>query len=117
MVSEEQTERRRDPRFPVRLRCWIQRESLTLLGVALNISRGGLFVRTPPGLEPGSAVSLEVGGDDGAFEAHGRVVWTADPDGSGSGMPGIGVLLTEVISGLERFQRLLEQQGETDLAD
>jgi hypothetical protein len=55
-------ERRREPRFPVRLQCWIQQESVTLLGMALNISRGGLFVRTLPGLVPGTEIDLEVGG-------------------------------------------------------
>jgi Tfp pilus assembly protein PilZ len=116
-ADEHERERRLDPRFPVRLQCWIQQDSVTLLGTALNISRSGLFVRTLPGLAPGSDVSLEIGSGDDSFEARGRVVWISGAGNHSSNSPGVGVLLTEVLAGVERFQRLLELGAQGPLAD
>jgi hypothetical protein len=110
-------ERRREPRFPIRLQCWIQQDSLTLLGMALNISQSGLFIRTLPGLQPGTDVNLEIGGDGDCFEARGRVVWTEACGSFSASSPGVGVLLTEVLAGLDCFQRLLEEGTEGPLAD
>jgi Tfp pilus assembly protein PilZ len=85
--------------------------------MALNISRSGIFVRTLPGLAPGSEVSLEVSGEGECFEARGRVVWIAGTGEPRSCSPGVGVLLTEVLSGGDRFQRLLELISTGPLAD
>lgn len=108
MAAEGQLgERRSDQRFPVRLRCWIQRESITLLGTTLNISRGGVFIRTSPGLEPGTIVHLEIGAEGESFAARGRVVWNSDRQARRGNPPGIGVLLTEILSATQRFERLV----------
>jgi hypothetical protein len=85
--------------------------------MALNISRSGVFVRTLPGLAPGSDVSLEVGSGDESFEARGRVVWIAGTGEPRSCSPGVGVLLTEIRTGLDRLQAMLDRVSEDPLAD
>lgn len=88
--------RRRNPRFRVDLPIIYRSESLEIEAVALDLSRGGLFVQTQV-LEPVDtecAITILV---DGAppLALKGRIVRTVEGLGTGS-PPGLGIEFTEV---------------------
>ncbi|MDJ0762147.1 MAG: PilZ domain-containing protein [Myxococcota bacterium] len=106
MNHSKDIERRRNRRFPVDARCWIERESVTLLGTVTNISIGGLFIRTPVTIALGSQVDLNVTLPTGLLAASGHVVWTAAPDLT-SGCLGLGIRFDKVLSGKRRLDHIV----------
>ena len=76
-----------------------------------NVSRGGVFVRTPEPLAPGRRVLLEVSLPDGTpLEATGRVAWARRvlaPPGEHA-EAGVGIeFLGATTTGLEALEQLL----------
>jgi uncharacterized protein (TIGR02266 family) len=77
MMRSSGDERRISPRIKTDARCWLEQESMTLLGTVTNISDGGLFLRTPVPVAEGSRVDLTLNLGEGVVEARGRVMWIA----------------------------------------
>lgn len=65
-----------EPRFRKRVPCRLQVTGASHAGMVLNVSRGGLFVQTTAGADPGEAVHLELApGDAEPLALDARVVW------------------------------------------
>lgn len=67
-----------EPRFKKRIPCQIAASGRAASGVVLNVSRGGLFVQTAAGVEPGEDVELELSLAAGrpSIPLAAQVVWT-----------------------------------------
>lgn len=92
------SERRIEPRFEANLRCWLERESVTLLGVVTNLSRSGMFLRTPVLLGQGRSVRLTLKLNEGIVAMRGRVVWARNTPCTTS-YSGLGIRFEEIVSG------------------
>jgi molecular chaperone DnaK len=90
-------EHRRDPRTPAELRIRLALGSMDAFveRYALNVSLGGIFVRTRDPQPPGTVVGLEVSLDNGEviIRGQGVVRWTTPPSAPGEPdrEPGMGV--------------------------
>jgi len=107
----DEAERRAEPRVGANLRCWLERESVTLYGTTVNVSRGGVFLRTLPRIPQGSEVEIRIMLAKGPVIARGRIAWTSDPTSSGGtgAVPGLGICFTEVIGGDELLACFLDE--------
>ena len=83
-------ERRSSERKETDTKCWIEGESLTLLGKVINVSAGGCFVRIPVPVEGGSEIALKVTAGEETIAIKGKVAWSA-PNGWKPEKFGIGV--------------------------
>ena len=83
-------ERRSNPRMPVNAKCWVQRDSVTLLGTVTNVSLGGLFIRTWVSIAEGSEVDLNLTIGDEDISIKGRVVWVTQQEGESQKL-GLGI--------------------------
>jgi uncharacterized protein (TIGR02266 family) len=86
-------ENRRHRRVGCRLRCWCEGEKVTLYARVLNLSEGGVFLRTSTPLAEGSAATIRLGGKQG-FEVTARVMWCR-LEGQ-VGPPGLGLQFERV---------------------
>jgi len=91
-------ERRISPRVESECRCWLERESVTLLGTVTDISSDGLFMRTPVTIAKGSAVDLKVNLGNGVVAAKGHVAWAASSAHKTKGT-GVAIRFDEVTGG------------------
>ena len=91
-------ERRISPRVESEFRCWLERESVTLLGTVTDISSDGLFMRTPVTIAKGSAVDLTVNLGTGVVAAKGHVAWTTSSSHKTKGT-GVAICFDEVTGG------------------
>ncbi len=95
-------ENRREPRTPAELRIKLALGSMDAFveRYALNVSRGGIFVRTRDPQPPGTVVDLEVTLDNGECVIQGRGVvrWTTPPSAPGEPdrAPGMGIKFMEL---------------------
>ncbi|HET6440095.1 MAG TPA: TIGR02266 family protein [Anaeromyxobacter sp.] len=95
-------ENRRDPRAPVELRIRLALGSMDAFveRYALNVSRGGIFVRTRDPQPPGTVVDLEITIESGEciIRGKGLVRWTTPPSAPGEPdrSPGMGVKFLEL---------------------
>jgi Tfp pilus assembly protein PilZ len=66
-----------DPRFKKRMPCDLRFGGHRYPGIVLNISRGGLFVQTSMGAQPGATVDVELNGANAQqpIALQARVVW------------------------------------------
>ncbi len=108
-------EHRQFHRVVSRLRCWCEGENVTVYARIGNLSEGGLFLRTSTPLESGSTALVRIG-QEPAFEAAARVVWSrAEGD---EGPPGMGLQFQQVDAGrLEAIRRIIaaeQQRGEAN---
>jgi len=93
---------RREPRTPAELRIRLALGSMDAFveRYALNVSRGGIFVRTRDPQPPGTVVDLEVTLDNGECVIRGKGVvrWTTPPSAPGEPerSPGMGVKFIEL---------------------
>jgi Tfp pilus assembly protein PilZ len=110
MSDWQDRDRRINPRTTTDARCWLERESVTLLGTVTNISVSGLFMRTPVTVATGSEVKLTVNLGSGIVAVRGRVAWTS-PSASAPSYTGIGICFDEVTGG----ENLLNQYLQTKL--
>ncbi len=101
-------ERRKSPRVAAVCRCWIERESVTLLGTVTNVGFGGLYIRTPVTLANGSHVDVTLNLADGLVVARGKVVWSSKLADS-IAPPGLGITFNEILGGRDHLHRYLEQ--------
>lgn len=102
----EDDENRRHPRFPIRQRVWCEGDQLTLYVQALNVSEGGLFVRTsnPPDAGEKFRVSFVEGDEEVVAEVE--VVWTRAA--SSDTQPGMGLRIVGFEKGESSFRRWVE---------
>jgi molecular chaperone DnaK len=95
-------ENRQDPRSPAELRIRLALGSMDAFveRYALNVSRGGIFVRTRDPQAPGTVVDLAVTLDSGecVIQGKGLVRWTTPPSAPGEPerAPGMGVKFLEL---------------------
>ena len=112
-VDDQKSERRKEPRFKVNCRCWIEQDSLTLFGTVTNISQEGLFLRTLPIVGVGCHVEVRLNLDSDVIIASGQVKWQNKPVSSSSkassDSPGIGIKLTELVTGQENLDRFIRR--------
>jgi uncharacterized protein (TIGR02266 family) len=74
---------RRYDRIDTRLRCWCEGEGVTFYARMINLSEGGLFVRTRTPLDVGAQATVRFEARPGTeISARARVMWTR-PDGMG----------------------------------
>ncbi len=111
IADAEKSERRKEPRFKVNCRCWIEQDSLTLFGTVTNISQEGLFLRTLPIVGVGCHVEVRLSLDSDVIIASGQVKWQNKPVSSSSKAPsdppGIGIKLTSLVEGQENLERFI----------
>src|SRR5512142_102337 len=93
---------RRDPRASTELRIRLALGSMDAFveRYALNVSRGGIFVRTRDPQPPGSVVDLEIALDNGEVVIRGKGVvrWTTPPSAPGEPdrQPGMGIKFVDL---------------------
>jgi molecular chaperone DnaK len=93
---------RRDPRIPTELKIRLGYGSVDdfVERYALNVSRGGIFVRTLDPLPPGAELELDLAlaSGEGVIRGRGVVRWIAAPSAPGEPHrePGMGVKFTEL---------------------
>jgi hypothetical protein len=103
------SDHRRDPRIPIRQRIWCEGEHLTLYVQALNMSTGGLFVRTANPPPPGQCFRVTFPDlEEGEIVAQVEVVWARQV--SGDPLPGMGLRITTFEKGASNYQRFLERK-------
>ncbi|HET6922308.1 MAG TPA: TIGR02266 family protein [Anaeromyxobacteraceae bacterium] len=97
-------EKRREPRVPTELNIKLAYGSVDefIDRYALNISRGGIFVRTLEPESPGTPVTLniEIGTGERIIRGRGVVTWTTPPSAPGEPerQPGMGVRFLQLDS-------------------
>lgn len=96
-TSTDGSERRRAPRLhdPGLVRYRPGSEPARTLAMLGDLSEGGLFIRTPRPLSPGTLTELDLSlmheGEDIQLSCKGRVVWAAQDDTQRPHGPGFGV--------------------------
>lgn len=109
------SDQRRHPRVPVRQRVWCEGTDVTLYVQALNVSHGGLFVRTASPAAAGRHFRVSFSDlEDGEVVAEVEVVWSQR--NNGSGQPGMGVRILAFERGAENFSRFVDRQLSTGAA-
>ena len=111
-------ERREAPRYAVIIRVDCASHDLFVSNHMMNISRGGLFIKTEAPLPRGSEVdlTLDLPGLGQVLRPKGRVVWTYDiPKGTAHLVSGMGIrfegLSPESRELLERYVETLAAAG------
>lgn len=102
-------DRRKTPRIKTVCRCWLERESITLLGTVTNVSTGGVFIRTPVSLDTGMDVNITLTLDEGHVMARGRVAWV-NGQFKGLAAPGLGITFDEVFGGRDLLQLYVKEK-------
>ncbi|HCF61453.1 MAG TPA: TIGR02266 family protein [Myxococcales bacterium] len=89
--------RRRYPRAALGSRCWCETDGITLYARAMNVSEGGLFIRTYAPLQRGSPARLRFPVDKGGeVAADAVVVWVREPAEPEHVVPGMGLQFTTI---------------------
>ena len=108
-------ERRKEPRFAVSCRCWVEKDSVTLFGTVTNLSAGGFFLRTVPVVAEGSDVEVRLSLEQGVVIGRGAVRWRAQPDGRDAERrntpPGMGIELVQVSGGRELLDSYISRKS------
>jgi uncharacterized protein (TIGR02266 family) len=107
------SEKREHQRFPITQRCWCESTNVTMYITILNISKGGIFLKT--------AIPLPVGqkariiwklADDQDVEAEAEVIWSCQGGASGPHggfvVPGMGLRFTRILKGADSLERFFE---------
>lgn len=105
------SDQRRHPRIAIRQRVWCEGQNVTLYVQALNVSEGGLFVRTanPPTAGHRFRVSFTDLADEEVV-ATVEVMWSRR--GSGDQQPGMGLRIVSFEAGSDVFARYIQEQIE-----
>jgi uncharacterized protein (TIGR02266 family) len=105
------SEHRRHPRIPIRQRVWCEGDQLTLFVQALNVSRGGLFVRTANPPAEGDRVRISFRDlREGEVVAQTVVVWSRVE--ASVQQPGMGLRITAFERGANDFERFVARAGD-----
>ncbi len=91
-------ERRTSPRIETDFPCWLERESITLLGTVTDLSSDGLFMRTAVTIAKGSTVDLTVNLETGVVAVKGHVTWSASSSHKSKGT-GMAICFDQVTDG------------------
>lgn len=110
MEDRSTQEARRSPRYALRCRTWCEGDHVTLYLQSLNVSAGGMFLRTATPLPPGARAVVTMRVDGGEIVAEAEVVWVAR---AGSKVPGMGVKLLEIRQGADKLASLLARAAIT----
>jgi len=103
------SDHRRNPRIPIRQRIWCEGDHVTLYVQALNVSTGGLFVRTANPPPPGQRFRVSFTDlEEGEVVAQVEVVWARQD--SGEPLPGMGLRIMNFEKGAANFQRFVERK-------
>ena len=106
MEDRSLQEARQWPRFSLRRRVWCEGDHVTLYLQSLNISAGGLFLRTATPLPAGTRAVVTLRVDDVDVVAEAEIVWIA---GTGATVQGMGLKLLEVRQGGDALVNLLSR--------
>ena len=117
MTNPQGIEKRKDPRFDVQIKVDYESKDIFESNYMMNISRGGVFIRTDNPLPMHSSLTLRFTFPDSsvAIETAGEVVWTYDmKKGSVTVSPGMGIRFTafpeELRTYLEGYLKKLSDQ-------
>jgi hypothetical protein len=119
------TERRNRTRYNANCQCWIEQDSITLLGTVTNLSEKGFFLQTLPIIECGAQIDIRMNLQDlGDLYAKGRICWKSDIGGApaeaafeekgngekrrDSNPPGMGIEFDHVTEGKELLLKYFE---------
>ncbi len=106
----ELREKRRHPRVPIPVRCWLMEGEHTVYLRLHDLSLGGVSVRAPVPFDTGAHLSVELELPSGRrVVARADVVWLRKTEDSG---PRMGASFTEFLSGQDDLQRLLDARIE-----
>lgn len=109
MYNLYEKEKRNHPRIDTNLRCWIERDTVTLFGTITNISASGLFLRTPVLLNNVNDISLSFSLAKGMVIASGSVQWARASIPS-PGNSGLGIRFTMLKGGETLLRRFIDEQ-------
>ena len=106
------SDQRRHPRVPIRQRVWCEGQNVTLYVQALNVSEGGLFVRTANPPSPGHRFRVSFTDlEDDEVIATVEVMWSRG--GAGDQQPGMGVRIVQFEKGQDAFERFVRDHAGT----
>ena len=106
-------DKRTSPRFTVTQRCWCESTNVTMYITMMNISRGGVFLKTAIPLPVGQKVKVTwKTSDEQDIEAEAEVVWccqgSSESDRRIQGIPGMGLRFIHVTRGEDNLERYFE---------
>jgi len=107
-------ERRKQPRYAVNCRCWVEKDSMTLFGTVTNLSAGGFFLRTIPIVTEGNDVEVRLSLENGIVTGRGAIRWRAQPsdaEGPRRGAPGMGIELVQISAGEELLENYIGRKS------
>ena len=118
-------ERRNRNRYNANCQCWIEQESITLLGTVTNLSEKGFFLQTLPIIECGSKIDIRINLQDiGEFNAKGKVCWKSNVGGElpketagekpvrrDSNPPGMGIEFDTVSEGKDLLEQYFKEHS------
>jgi uncharacterized protein (TIGR02266 family) len=108
-------EHRRHSRIPIRQRVWCEGDQLTLYVQALNVSEGGMFVRTASPPETGQRFRVSFTEGEEEVIAEVEVVWTRA--GASDAQPGMGVRIVSFEKGEPAFRSWVDRHRATSDSD
>ena len=97
--------RKGDERIPLRARVWCEDEEVTLYVPAVDVSDGGVCVRTAHPFEEGQEVRLGLSGPEGDAVVTARVAWSRPTRDT----PATGLSLGDFESGREVFEKMVSK--------
>lgn len=96
--------RKGDRRIPLSARVWCEDEEVTLYVPAVDVSEGGMCVRTGRPLEEGRRVRVGMSGPEGEAVATARVAWSRPAHDT----PSAGLHIEEFLRGRDAFERMVK---------
>lgn len=90
-------------RIPLRARVWCEDEEVTLYVPTVDVSDGGMCVRTGRAFEEGRQVRIGLSGPEGEAVATARVAWSRPAMKT----PATGLKLEEFVRGREVYARMV----------
>ena len=111
-------ENRQDPRLPHGTEVQVENEGEFVEKFSGNVSRGGIFVKTPRPLPVGREVVLKIALAGGGYlEAEGTVTWSRiDEDPQTGEPPGMGIKFKQIGPGIEVLLDRVVTAGESRIA-
>lgn len=97
--------RRGQERIPLRARVWCEDDEVTLYVPALDVSDGGLCIRTGHPFEEGRTVRLGLSGPEGDAVALARVAWSRPTRNT----PATGLSLESFETGRDVFEEMVSK--------
>ncbi|MGE0786474.1 MAG: PilZ domain-containing protein [Sandaracinaceae bacterium] len=102
-MTEDDGFRPRPPRATCRARVWCEDEDVTLYVRAMDVSEGGLCVRTARPFHEGQTVRVGISGSQGDAVAEARVAWSR-PERS---TPAMGLQLVRFERGAAVYEAIV----------